>query len=142
MDSLTVVPLTSLDEEHGTVTALHADGDTVVVGTSRGQLLKFKTPDDLSMAGEPVASCDICPDKKAKHAVRELWVLGASGVALALCDGLVTVHALYDLSQLCLLNNKATKAETFCVNDDLAIPCVAVSVAAQKALLFFRLSNP
>ena len=142
MDSLTVVPLTSLDDEHGIVTAIHADGETVVVGTSRGQLLRLVAPDDLSMAERPVACCELRPEKQRKHAVRELCVLGSSGVALALSDGIVTVHCLLDLSQLCQLNNSATKAETFCVNEDLPIPCVAVSVAAQRALLFFRLSNP
>ena len=141
MDSLTVIPLASLDEEHGFVTAIHAEGEIVVVGTSRGQLLRLEAPDNLSMAERPVAVCELRPEKR-KHAVRELCVLGSSGVALALSDGIVTVHCLLDLTLLCQLNNNATKAETFCVNEDLPIPCVAVSVAAQRALLFFRLSNP
>ena len=146
MDSLTVVPLASLSESDGSVTALHADGVHVVVGTSAGMLLRFEAPDDLALAERPAASCNLCPAgekrRSAQRAVRELCVLGAVDVVLALCGGIVTVHALSDMSQLCALNNKSTRAETFCVNDDFSIPCVALSVAAQRALLFFRLSNP
>ena len=95
MDALTVMPLASLDEHHGTVTALHADGEAVVVGTSAGKLLLFEAPDDLSLADRPKAECELCPSgeklRKAQRAVRELSVLGSSGVVLALCLSLIHI---------------------------------------------------
>ena len=141
---LALLPLANVPPESGHVTALHADGIFVVAGTSEGHLLLFTAPDDLTLAGAPVASVALLApkEKRAVRAVKQLVVLASVRVVVVLCNGLATVHALDTLAQLCVLNNAETKAEALCCNCDERLPRVVLLVAAQSSLLFYRLANP
>ena len=141
---LALLPLANVPPESGHVTALHADGIFVVAGTSEGHLLLFTAPEDLTLAGAPVASVALLApkEKRAVRAVKQLVVLASVRVVVVLCNGLATVHALDTQAQLCVLNNAETKAEALCCNCDERLPRVVLLVAAQSSLLFYRLANP
>lgn len=134
----------ALPAEDGHVTAMHSDGEEIVLGTSLGRLLLCTRDGD-------VASRCVLGGRKGTRAssrsVRAVHVLGRARIVVALCDGLATVHALDDsLLELCCLNNSSTRAEAICCHEGDAgstrLPCVALAVAAQSCLLLYRLSNP
>ena len=133
----TVLPFVELNEDRGHVTALHADGAVVVVGTSSGMLLRFAVDADPAAAcrdgGEDVLASAVCCARKSRGSdarVRQLCVLGERGVVLALCGGLVSVRALDSLEERCVLNNAKTRSTSFCVSLDEPLPRAALYVAA------------
>lgn len=145
MAQYAVLPLISLDSTAGYLTSLAQDGDIVAVGTSVGQLLLYQADAALNLSGPPWCETNLCKStsKRAMRAVRQLVVLAASGVVIALCDGIVSVHSIESLEQLCILNNPNTRADTFAANvEDERLPRVVLAVSAHKSLLFYRLANP
>ena len=66
----------------------------------------------LSLAGAPSATLELV--QKQRKAVRQLAVLASTRVVVALCNGIVSVHGLDSLAELCTLNNNATRAEASC----------------------------
>ena len=136
---LALFPFVELPTAVGEVTAIASEGEAVCVGTSTGSLLRFSDAESFS---EPMAQIELCSAKE-KHAVRPVravQVLADHRVVVVLCNGLATVHAIDSLAKLCTLNTDKTKAEAMCVNREERLPRVMLSAAAQRSLLFYRLS--
>ena len=63
-DQYACVPLVRVDDEVGHVTALSADGDGAVIGTSLGLLLRYDIPSGLEPAGPASSTLDLAKQHK------------------------------------------------------------------------------
>ena len=101
-----MLPCASLQPDCGHVTSLHADGSLLVAGTSAGMLLRFSLSGSTLSGStgvdevEPLAVAVCHKSARGDRGVRQLFVLGERGIVIALCDGLVSVHAVDTLEEV------------------------------------------
>ncbi|KAJ1632714.1 hypothetical protein T492DRAFT_986172 [Pavlovales sp. CCMP2436] len=116
------------------VTALDAAGCWLLVGTRTGRLQLYSDPSPSWRApAELVADTDLA-EGAATGPVEQVSVQPASGIALALRAGTVTIHQLGDLSCSAKLGEEAS---AFALNSSHAV--LRLAVATPSCILLFRL---
>ncbi|KAJ1632166.1 hypothetical protein T492DRAFT_1143581, partial [Pavlovales sp. CCMP2436] len=124
------------------VTALDAAGGWLLVGAATGRLQLYSSPSWRAPA-RLVADADLA-EGAAAGPVEQVSVQPASGIALALRAGVVTIHLLdFGLSRLAALGGGGGGgggATAFALNADE--PVLRLAVAMPTYLALFRLGSP